>query len=396
MIMFSQTSCPRAPSQQRGAASLLISLVILALITVVTLYTSKSLLTEQKLANNDYRSKRAFEAAEAGLGAAITNLTAARDLNANGVLDGAAADPNIFDSNGDNIRDTNTLAVGSGSGSVTVSAADLSTNQTIIRLIATGYNDDRSAMRTITRIISAVKPLPNNMDNPLTTKGTVIISGSATVHNQEGHSTIWSGGNVDLGANNATATLIADVNDPNYPTCMDTAATCGTIQSSNKTLVGLDVIENDSNLARLTADQLFQNFFGTSKVNYQEKVVTLTTTPGAAAADLNNVTGETIWIDGSSGPTTLNGATIGSMDKPVILIVDGDISFSGNTHIYGVVFVVGAFSASGNSTFQGAVVAAGPMTNTNGSLDIWYNSDLLNKTAANGKLGSSAGSWSDI
>ena len=41
--------------QQRGAASLIVSLIILALITFVTIYTSKSVIQEQKIANNDYR-----------------------------------------------------------------------------------------------------------------------------------------------------------------------------------------------------------------------------------------------------------------------------------------------------------------------------------------------------
>ena len=74
-------------SYQKGAASLVMSMVILALITFVTIYTSRSILNEQKIANNDYRAKQAFGAAEAGIAEAISYLSEDPDRN----LDDAAA-----------------------------------------------------------------------------------------------------------------------------------------------------------------------------------------------------------------------------------------------------------------------------------------------------------------
>jgi hypothetical protein len=148
-----------------------------------------------------------------------------------------------------------------------------------------GVSDDRTATRTIRAMGSVADSLPNSPGNPLTTRGTVIIDGSATTHNPEGSSTIWSGSNVELGSNNATATNIADPADAGYPACLDTPMTCSTTRSSTKVSIGLDVIEHDTSLLNLTSEQMFENFFGLSTVNYRESRVTLE----VDAADVNNL-----------------------------------------------------------------------------------------------------------
>lgn len=386
--------------RQRGAVSLIMSLVLLVSITFVTLYTSKSVITEQKLANNDYRGRMAFETAEAGLASAITSLSEDVDLDDDGILDGSTATEYLFDHNTDGDRqdagtDSNKVTVGSTFADVVTT--DLSGGDfNIIRIQSTGFSDDRTATRTIVRVITTLDPLPNSPENPLTTKGTVVINGSATVHNQEGHSTIWSGGDVDLGSNNSTATNVANVAAADYPGCMDNPGTCTTIQSSNKILVGLDVIEHDNNLSNLSNNEFFQNFFGSTPINYKDKQVTLETTHGAADADLDGINGEVIWVDGSGGTTVLQGTSIGTAADPVILIIDGDLQFSGNPTVFGVVFITGNLAASGNTSITGAMVVAGTTTNSSGSLDIWFNSDVLNPPGGQGNKGSSAGSWSDL
>jgi hypothetical protein len=387
--------------RQRGAASLIVSLIILALITFVTIYTSKTIITEQKISNNDYRSKQAFEAAEAGLGAAINYYSEDPDMDSNNVLD------NVFDSDNDGIGDSTTSVI-SASNRVIVTAVDLSGNMTIIRVTSQGFSDDDTSTRTLVQDISTVNPLPNTPSNPFTTRGTVVVTGSATIHNPEGHSTIWSGGDVDLGANNATATEVADVTDANYPGCMDTAMACNVIQSSNKVTVGLDVIEHDSNLANLSNNDFFENFFGMPPTNFRDSMVTLDTTGATANTDVQLATNEIIWVEGDT--TFSNNTTVGckvvvtgnnvcatANTKPSIMIINGNATFGGTTQFYGIVYVTGSITITGNSTVYGALVGASSVTNnTGGSLDIWYNSDVLERVKRNGPLGSSAGSWRDF
>ena len=389
---------------QKGAASLVMSMVILALITFVTIYTSRSILNEQKIANNDYRAKQAFGAAEAGIAEAISYLSEDPDRNLDGAID------LVFDKDTDNVGTTNAATI--GDGSVTLTTTDLSDDgdMTIIRIQAVGFSADNTATRTIFRDISTLNPLPNMPDNPMTARGSMIVNGSATIYNPEGHSTIWSGDNVALGSNNSTATQVADPTDAGYPTCMDTPMTCNTIQSSNKVTIGLDVIEHDSNLANLSDDEFFFNFFGMSRTTYKDTMVTVEADHTDANTKAHLTTEEVIWVDGSGGTTDLNGITMGcvtaqtgsnvcpnNQTKPSILVVDGNATFSGSPQFYGIVFVTGTISVTGGTSVHGALVTGSTLTSTTGGgLSIWYNSEILRSARKTGRTGTSAGSWRDF
>lgn len=393
--------------KQAGSATLAMSLVLLILITMVSAYTGRTVLFEQKIAANDFRERQAFEAAETGLSAAIAYISSPGgfDKNNDGITDF------IFDTNADGLGDTNSMTFADNSSvMVAITGAFPS-----FGLRSDGRSDDLTAMRTVRSILSTVDALPNAPDNPLTARGTVIVNGSATVHNPEGHSTIWSGSNVELGANNATSTNIANPTDPNYPACMDVSMSCSTTRSSSKIAVGLDVIEYDSSLANLSAEQMFQNFFGTSMVNYRESRVSLE----VAAANANNLAtnsaspgihlgvGEVIWVEGN---TSLSNITTVGCDialsgaatcpagnvNPSIVIVNGNLTADGTPNFYGLVYVVGNMNMASNTTATGAIIVGGDTANNaGGSLDVWYNSDVLNQLRNNGPLAGAPGSWQD-
>jgi len=396
-----------ARSKQTGAATLAMALVLLLLITMVGIYTSRTVLLEQKISANDFRARQAFEAAESGLQVALAYLggRGGGDKDDDGNLDP------VFDTDGDGIGNVNTMTFGDNS-SVTMT---LSGEFPAVDVQADGLSDARPAARTIRSTSAVADALPNAPANPLTTKGTVVIGGAATVHNPEGHSTIWSGSDVDLGSNNATATEIANPTDPNYPTCMDTSMTCSLTRSSTKVAVGVDVVEYDSSLANLTAEEMFLNFFGLSMDNYRESRVTLE----VAAADANNLAsneanpgvhlgvGEVIWAEGNTSLTNITtvgcevavtgGGTCSAGDlDPSILIVNGDLEANGTPTFYGLVYVIGAMSMTGNTTITGAAIVSGELDSTmTGSLDVWYNSDVLNSVRDNGPLAGAPGSWQD-
>lgn len=387
------------PSLQKGVLTLVISLVILSLSTLVTINLSRAILMEQRIANNDNRARQAFEAAEAGINAALIYLGNDPDVDLNGVIDP------VFDTNADGTGDSNSADI--GTGSVTVTTTDLSGDMASIRIVAQGFSDDRSATRTITQTLVTINPLPNMPDNPLVTRGGIVISGSATVHNPEGHSTIWSGGDIDLGSNNSTSTEVPDIGDPGYPACMDIPMTCNLVSASNRLIAGVDVIENDSSLGALTSDEVFQNFFGTNPTTYRASLVTIDTTPATAAADSHLATHEVVWIDGNAnlsnitvGCTTAvtgSGVCPAANTKPSIVIVDGDATFGGTPHFYGLLFVRGNVTGSGSVTVHGAMVIGGTSnSSTGGSLDIWYSSSVLEGVARAGATTGSAGTWRDF
>lgn len=403
----SQPQITGVAPKQAGSATLAMSLVLLILITMVSAYTGRTVLFEQKIAANDFRERQAFEAAETGLSAAIGYISSPGgfDKNNDGITDP------VFDTNADGLGDTNSMTFADNS-SVTVTITGVFPS---FGLQSVGRSDDVTAMRIVRSILATVDALPNAPKNPLTARGTVIVNGSATVHNPEGHSTIWSGDNVELGANNSTATNIADPTDPNYPSCMDVSMSCSTTPSSSKIAVGLDVIEHDSSLSNLSAEQMFQNFFGTSMANYRESRVSLE----VAAANANNLAtnsaspgihlgvGEVIWVEGDTfltNKTTVGceielggSATCPNADvDPSILIVNGNLTTDGTPNFYGLVYVVGNMNMSSNTTATGAIIVGGnTANNAGGSLDVWYNSDVLNRLRNNGPLAGAPGSWQD-
>ena len=92
-------------SRQAGAATFAVAIVLLLLTTMVGVYTSHSVLLEQNISANDFRSRQAFEAAESGLSIAIAYISGrgAGDKDDDGVLDP------VFDTDGDGVGDTASL-----------------------------------------------------------------------------------------------------------------------------------------------------------------------------------------------------------------------------------------------------------------------------------------------
>ncbi|MCW8918655.1 MAG: PilX N-terminal domain-containing pilus assembly protein [Gammaproteobacteria bacterium] len=401
--------------RQRGAASLLISLVLLAVITLVSLNTSRTVLVEQKVAANVYRSNMAFEAAEAGMELALAYIGGGRDRDSDGILPADVSTPDadefLFDADNDGTNDSNTFTLANGA-SVTVTLEDLSTSDTVAtEIVSTGLSDDNMATRTITQVVALVNPLPNVPENPLLTRGTAIISGSADVYNAEGHSTIWSGGAVDLGSSATINTFIANPADAGYPNCLGDASTpCVTVGSSDSGIAGLDVIEQDSSLANLTEDEFFENFFGMPPTEYRNSMVTMDLDPATddVSAEVHLSTNpEVIWVDGD---VTLSAGTIvgcgidppgndhctGAQISPVIMIVNGTLTMQGNADFYGMLYVMGGTSGHGNPYSVGSIVVAGEPSNLTGSFEIHYNSDVLRRTSEGGRPASSGGSWRDF
>jgi len=417
--------------RQRGAVTILISIVMLLLITMVVLTTSKTVLMEQKISSNAVRSGQSLESAETGLQEALNYLSTNPNWNYIQAL--SSGDPfNIFETSSpaDTTPDVNTGTLtnssGTTSGSYTLtlgSKSDMSADPVIIEIVSTGVSDDGVASRVVTRLIKFIDPLPFPLDNPVLSGAGATLSGTARVQNPEGNSTIWSGGNVNTGSN----TLIANPDSvdtggaSNYPDCMETPMTCQIIPSSTSTLKGLDIVEQDSSLASLTNDAFFKNFFGMTKTEYKNMMVSLQVSPGnvtnewdASSPGVSHAQNEIIWVDATSSTPMLNGnnvsgcqtsstandaygnATCLSTERtPSILIVDGDLKLVGNFDFYGILFVTGNIFGAGTARVEGSVVVGG-QSNTTGTLDVWFNSDMVKGAGTGNNWGGSDGGWRDF
>lgn len=416
--------------RQRGVGTLIFSIVILSLVTTVVLYTTNALLVEKQISANEVRSRHAFEAAEAGMAQALVYLEGGIDRcnNTTGVMvPDDIVDAGIYDTNGDGCGDS--LSTGLDNGSVSVVLTDNSGgDMTNFTIVSTGLSDDGSARRVITQRAGIDSALPNAPDNPLVTKGGINIGGSVDVYMQEGHTSVWTGEDIVPGG--STNTMIPNIGAANYPSCMDTPATCSTVVQTDgtATYVGMDVVENDTTLGNLTTDELFFNFFGMTPAQYRATKVTM---DFASPINNGNVTNaieqaanEIIWIDGDyttqggghvgcTGPGNMNinynfnqeaptngvdsceGEGAGYSTEPSVVIINGDFTFSGGPDWFGLVFVFGDVFGSGGFSLTGAMIVGGNVE-SGGNFALIYNSDVLDSIADAGFTAGASGSWRDF
>ena len=439
-------------TRQRGAMALLMSLVILTLITFVSLYTAKTVSLEQKISGNDYRSRVAFEAAEAGIEAAITYVSSSnggadRSAPANGV-----ADELIFETNGDVVvglpdGDEVNEKTFANNSKVIVSFSGTDTN---INVTALGISGDGAAQRKIERNVAVLNPLPNFPNVPVSAKGDVTVNGSATVNNPEGRSTIRTGGPLNMGGSSGVNTKIADQSSDNIGACLGGDNACGnysTLEGCDSTpttnyvkcevkiisengVQNIDIDQNFLDYKNATGAEFFQNMFGMSKSAFKARRVTRFVEPAnfpnlytAADDGVDQAHGEVIWVDGDVlSPTGTGGVIAGcyyttgagpngksdAFDEscaaadgvldPVIIIIDGDVDFTNSPQFFGLIYVTGSITSSGNTEIQGALAQEDETATVavTGSLDIWYDSAILEGTANSGPYAASSGTWKDF
>jgi len=417
MTRFYAVKSQVRPSRQAGMATLVTSLAIMILATILVMAVSKTTLMEQRISSNEIRSRQAAEAAEAGLNYALAYLMQTDALHTPPILMGA-------DKNNDNVADTiapTTLTSGTQNGysvafcDPTVSLATIicpdapgpvcpptavpptaapPTYFNTPRIVACGWSDDGLGRAMISQSVGTVGGIQNSPTNPLTAKGAANVNGSASILNYFNNLTVWSGGAVVVtNANGKTF-----IRNPTVP--LDTSADPSTLPSSNyvattsQNSTGPDVIDADPTLSGLTKAQLFTNYFGVPDVAaYKATIATMPDVTNATIGTLSGVNGQAIVVNGDVS-SNMN-FQIGTRDRPVVLIVNGNWTGAGNTTIYGIVFVMGDMDITGTKNIYGGIIVAGNMAGT-GNLTVTYDPLVGSNAAAHtGKPGLIPGSWRD-
>lgn len=407
--------------RQTGAATLLVSMVLMVAATLLVLYVSNTVVGEQKMSANEVRSKQAFEGAQAGIELAIERANAGNNFeaasetalnaawapeNANSSYRVIFCDASVFpaaqtcpDAAGDITRVCLAPQADPGPDEVAGTADDVPA--TTAWAVGCGWSDDSAARKRIIAMVAKGTPLPGTITNPLTAKGAVFFKGNSTVVNYFNNLTVWTGNNLD-NTGNTGKTVIRKPSRPAgqlTSTQVDTQVGDGNqvcnqaadlICTTSSGVMGPDVIQSDQNLANLTEDQFFENFLALPPADYKntmaEKVV--------AGAEAGSITegGKVYWVDGDA---TI-GQNIGTLAKPVILVVDGDLTLSGDLVIFGVVFVRGDLRTNGKPKVRGAVVASGEV-DSNGTMNIIYDPDAIsNIVKVTGTYATVPGTWRDF
>ncbi|MEI6336381.1 MAG: hypothetical protein WCS87_17620 [Methylococcaceae bacterium] len=232
--------------KQHGQVALLTALVLLISITLISLLTSKTVLVETQVAADNYRTNQATAAASAAMDQAVAYFSAGgldQHNNATGVSGGdglvdyigpgpfggnpailvnlingvstvtAASEPTAASCS---MPTTTTLPLTLASSTQTTLAqvyfnntrgnacdcptkdcmGTLGTNMTRALVIAKGWSDDCTAVRTITQCVGTFDVFRSGVGpkQSFVSKAGVGVFGNATIINRYNNSNIWTGG----------------------------------------------------------------------------------------------------------------------------------------------------------------------------------------------------------
>ncbi|HMC16373.1 MAG TPA: PilX N-terminal domain-containing pilus assembly protein [Albitalea sp.] len=410
-------------SRQRGAATLLVSVMLLFAMTLMAAYANRNLVFEQRSAANLVRSTQAFEAAEAGAEWAVAMLNQRSRIDADcrpstqpldrsfrerrlryNAADGMqqalawddAGKPSallascVHSAGGwacscpmNGLPTLSTPAGADAHPAFTVQFAP-ATQPGMVRLSVTGCTSTGStctgnAAAHVQMLLGLVPGLSTLPAAPLTAKAGVAMTGSIGIHHADaaaGSLTVHSGADVLLPSARITTA-------PGSPAV-------------------LSIAERDGNLAALAGDAFFAAYFGLDPGAWRDQTVaarlSCATDCGAAVAAALADGTQLVWIDGDlaiDGPLTL-----GSRDHPVIVAASGTVRLRGGVVLHGVVYggsrVRWDDTGADVALLRGAVVSQGSVEG-NGAPDIVYDGAVLAALKNNsGSFARVPGSWRDF
>lgn len=361
---------------------------------------------------NDLRHKQAFEAAQAGLDRAYVYLTQPPQGAGNLTKPGADELASVL-GNGSQYRtkfcDPTTLPPSndfcpSDPDTEINCPTDLTTpNFSTPLILSCGWSDDLIGRSAVQQFTGTNSPLANTPTNPLTAKGAMNVGGSANVVNYYNNLTVWSGGALSS-IGNAGKTFVrnpsvpppnSETPPPAPPNSCSTSANYVCLTDKNST--GPDVISSDPTLASVSGTDFFLNYFGRTLQQVKDQVASrnFLSSNGTALSNLAQAQGETIVITGNTTlPNVKDANAIGTRDRPVVLIIDGNLDLQGTPEVNGIVYVTGNVTGGGNLLVKGAMVVAGNIQPT-GSVDIIFDPFTTGNTTNSGRSGLMPGTWRD-
>lgn len=438
---------PRTRRDQRGIAALVVVMVLFFVVTLVAAYANRNFIFEQRTSANQYRSTQALEAAQAGLEWALAMLNHSR-IDASCATSASALDTSFRQ---------RYIATDTATGKLTpvdptlrpscvfdgtnwVCSCPSAGNPVLAAPAGTGvFPAFRVRFQYMNPAAPAAPPQPGvikvevvactRLDNAcLDFDGTgvpnegravvgsmVAITGNLASPPQV---SVLARGQVNFGA--TMASLAAYNTNPGGTGITIEAG--GAVDTTGMTLQGiagtpsaLTVVPNDSGLSSLVTvspfaaeDRMFAVPFNMQRTTFRDQPAAVVMNCGgtcSAAALRNKIAmnpGRPIWINGNlsiDSAGNIGGlANVTLPDLPVLLVVNGDLSFATpGVTIYGLAYLrTATWTTSGSGQIQGGVVAEGNIAG-NGALTVVHDPDLLQRLkASTGSIVRVPGSWKDF
>ncbi|HKW85358.1 MAG TPA: PilX N-terminal domain-containing pilus assembly protein [Burkholderiaceae bacterium] len=418
-----------AARRQRGAAALVVTLMLFFAMVLTAVFVNRNLLVEQLAAANHDRAAQAFEAAEAGLEWALAQLNNPQRLGADCTLSAAAGvsafrahylradarsgrftpaewnDAGVTRPLRASCLRTSTgwacscpsdaapsLAIGSDPGTAPSFSIEFFAAERpgAVRIVSTGCsratsvciaNDDARRNAASARVEASVVLVPALRTPPaaaLTARAAVVSPATFGAHNADPESglAIHAGGAISAPAARLTAPAGAGLGDGLLP--------------------------NDAALAGSTAAAFFAKRFGLGKADWS-------TQPGVTRIDcsidclpalrraIDTVgTPPLVWVDGDlvlEGPVT-----VGTLERPVALIVSGAVRLGGAVRFHGVLYA-GAVTWSTPDTgalLRGALLSEAGYGGDGTPALVYDRAVLATLQRASGSFVRVSGSWRDF
>ena len=420
--------------RQRGAATLLVTMVLLFSTSIIMLYLNRSILFEQKTSINQMRSTMALEMAEAGMEWTTGMLNTAYDIDASCALlsttnisfrrkyvqtkwaatldpttdvkpatityPGCKIEGNTRTCNCPDVPTSGsaTAALGTAVLPGFTAAFSATSDPEAVRIIVTGCtaqagactpsttgNSDATA--TISTILKLRPLLRAAPASPLTCGGACGIGGSFNLINQDAAT-----GGILVNAGSGITGNIVGPSIPGQP-------------AANA------LVSNDASLSALSStdttcsnSSMFSAYFGSTITQYAASSLTKTI---EACNNANTCGGlvDRAYSDGwrsfyfPDGFARNNSSgSLGTASDPVTIVTPGTFDVNGNINIYGMVFSNSSALnnlGTGSSTIHGAMITCGGFSsNGNGTLE--YDPDVLKGVRrSTGALVRVPGSWTD-
>lgn len=410
------------PRKQKGAAVLLVSIVLLIGVTLIVIFAARIGVMDLRISANEYRHKEA----KASSGAALDQAAAFMSNNP-ALYDGTSAQWNDCDASpalqqafpctvGSTAYDkvfspvagtviselqyTTTLSNGANSNSYIVYTTS-NTGVTILSAVGTGQSVDETA--NAAEQVSYSKgsilvpgQVPPVMTPNLTLNGGFTIVGNPNLDGHPGvNATLWA---TTIGSSGTWQTCAPGDYKDGTTVCLDaydetsdwSGCDCDptpdgygdpkyllSYRSAGNEKFGDDILDP---VAFPFPPDPFDFVFGMSKPSMEG----LVDANGVVAnscddVDFTALSNPYVWINGNC---SLGGNVYGAKDTPVVLIVTGDFSVTGNFEYWGIIYGMDDLTLNSNSRVHGSIIAESPSKLTNGGYHQIYDPDVLTNLGA--------------
>jgi hypothetical protein len=362
-------------SEARGLVTTTVALLMLLVVSVLVFYVNKGIWLEQRTSINQYQAKQAFNAAEAGLEYVLSVLNATTGSPRRSTyLTASSAQPGTFSIATATVTGTPGADL-AFSVVISLVSGDSAPADRFV-LTATGGSDCTTAgtlntcrgRAVVSQIVELTPVLLSPPDDATSVYGATGINGNAArLRNAEGVGyPLRTGSTLSFSGGSGSSVLVSSL-------------TAGSCTGSNKAMCN-----GFTSLASSSA--FFSSFFGATLGDVQAMTTAVTSDAGFSAS-----TSGLVWHQGDLNLRS----DLGTTTNPVLLVVNGNLTFNGNRDIVGFVYVTGNLTISGASSILGAVAAAGNAT-VQGNVDIEKNSTVLNQLKASASsFNKVPGTWRD-